>query len=302
MEKKRLILSKLQDYGVKNCSWINTLHQAVEDKSINSERLRCNLYTRIPRLFCYVFFFFSEIGLLCRSCLLLGRKQQFAHPRAKIFELKGIECDGATDIEKDEILEELLKEAENQFKYERHVEKHRKFSCLNKYLFKYTEGQTETAESSTSKKMESWVSNLKKGNELSLEFLGKSSATATSSEGVEKVSESFKTLSDKLKELNQLRAKLRTNSEELLFIQASIQKVDDPSWSKKLDEVGTAVQVLEEFLKEVRASLAEGLPSDKTGDYQEKVAQLNKIVDQCGIHQKASGQIIKQTKQLLGTD
>ena len=29
-EKKRLILSKLQEYGVKNCSWVNSLSQTVE--------------------------------------------------------------------------------------------------------------------------------------------------------------------------------------------------------------------------------------------------------------------------------
>ena len=214
------------------------------------------------------------------ACSLEGiRNLLIQGPR--IFELKGIECDGATDIEKDEILGELLKGAEaREFKYERRMEKHPKFACLNKYLVPLQVHRRPDGDvvDETSKKMESWVNSLKKGNQLSLEFLGKNaSSSAGSTDGVNKVSESFKTLSEKLKELSGLRAKLRTNSEELMLIQASIKaikKMDDQSWSKKLDEVGTAVQ---------------GRPGEQDHRSMRHPS-------------KGSGQIIKQTKQLLGAD
>ena len=50
-EKKRLILSKLQEYGVKNCSWVNSLSQTVETSDNTSETLRTNMYTRKLVLF-----------------------------------------------------------------------------------------------------------------------------------------------------------------------------------------------------------------------------------------------------------
>ncbi|CAE7203531.1 unnamed protein product [Symbiodinium sp. CCMP2592] len=257
VEKKRLILSRLQEYGVKNCSWVNTLHQAVENKDTNNERTRTNM--------------------------------------SKILELKGIECDGATDIEKDEILEEVLKEAEAEFQYDRKVEKHAKFSCLNKCVFKYTEGMTETTATESTKKMESWANNLKKGNQLSLELLSKELRPQWEHD-------SYKLLAEKHKELNGLRAKLRTNSEELMLIQTQIRSAQDPAWNKKLEEITTASEVLDEFLKEVRVNLAEGLPNDKSGDYQDKVGQTIKFIEQCTNHHKASGHVIKQTKQLMSSD
>ena len=222
-------------------------------------------------------------------------------PRSKIFELAGIEVDGATDLEKDEILEAVLAEAEQRFGYERTVEKHPKYQCMTRYLYKVSEGLAETNSTNSVKKVESYAGNLKKGNQLSLELLGKTSSTGSgsSTDQQEVMSDSYKILAEKHKELNSLRSKLRVNSEELELIKTTIASMNDPTWTKKHDEIAKAIEVLQEFLKEVRQQLAEGLPSDKASDCTEKVQQALKINEQCSHHHKATSQIIKHVKALM---
>ena len=44
-----MILGKLQEYGVKNCSWIHSLHQSVETKELNTESVLTDMLTRMFR-------------------------------------------------------------------------------------------------------------------------------------------------------------------------------------------------------------------------------------------------------------
>ena len=160
----------------------------------------------------------------------------------------------------------MLAEAEQRFGYERTVEKHPKYQCMTRYLYKVSEGLAETNSTNSVKKVESYAGNLKKGNQLSLELLGKTSSTGSgsSTDQQEVMSDSYKILAEKHKELNSLRSKLRVNSEELELIKTTIASMNDPTWTKKHDEIAKAIEVLQEFLKEVRQQLAEG-PSQRQG-------------------------------------
>ncbi|CAE7222242.1 unnamed protein product [Symbiodinium natans] len=108
-EKKRMILGKLQEYGVKNCSWIHSLHQSVETKELNTESVLTDMLTR-----------------------------------SRIFQL----------VEKEEILEEILSDAEKKFEYSRLVEKHPKYATLNKCLFKHSQGLVDTQTTGNNKKVQ----------------------------------------------------------------------------------------------------------------------------------------------------
>ena len=108
-------------------------------------------------------------------------------------------------IEKDEILEAVLAEAEQRFGYERTVEKHPKYQCMTRYLYKVSEGLAETNSTNSVKKVESYAGNLKKGNQLSLELLGKTSSTGSgsSTDQQEVMSDSYKILAEKHKRAQQ---------------------------------------------------------------------------------------------------
>ncbi|CAE7222238.1 unnamed protein product [Symbiodinium natans] len=148
------------------------------------------------------------------------------------------------------------------------------------------------------KKVESWANNLKKGNQLSLELLGKSSSSSTQATPLES-SETFKELEKKFKELNSQRSKLRSNLDEFMLLEATIQNLEDPSWTKKLEEVSKARTILEEFLNVLRGSLAAGLPNDKQADCSERLNEVKHILEQSATHLKATGQCIRQVKSLL---
>ena len=122
----------------------------------------------------------------------------------------------------------MLAEAEQRFGYERTVEKHPKYQCVTRYLYKVSEGLAETNSTNSVKKVESYAGNLKKGNQLSLELLGKTSSTGSgsSTDQQEVMSDSYKILAEKHKELNSLRSKLRVNSEELELIKTTIASMN----------------------------------------------------------------------------
>jgi hypothetical protein len=223
----------------------------------------------------------------------------FFHVRSKIFELEGIDAESLSEEDKSAILEEILKEAETRFDYTRQTQTHPKFACLNKYLFKWSTGKKEETGSVTEKKLTSYVNNLKKGGQLGLELLGKGSSSGQSAELEAAVSESYTTLNNLFRDLGSWRSKLSKNQEDVVFVLTQAQAKKDPTWGKKEEELGAAKRALENWLTEIRNVLVQGMPEDKLGDHNSKVADLSFLVDKSSARDKASKQVLKTVKTLL---
>ena len=223
----------------------------------------------------------------------------FFHVRSKIFELEGIDAESLSEEDKSAILEEILTEAETRFEYTRQTQTHPKFACLNKYLFKWSTGKKEESGSVTEKKLTSYVNNLKKGGQLGLELLGKGSSSGQSAEVETAVSESYTTLNNLFRDLGSWRSKLSKNQEDVVFVLTQVQAKKDPTWAKKEEELGAAQRALGSWLTEIRSVLVKGMPEDKLGDHNSKVADLSFLVDKSSAHDKASKQVLKTVKTLL---
>ena len=226
LDKKRSILQKIEQHGAKNCNWVHQLSNKTTAVDSTEEEVTTNFLTRPAFHF-------------------LGKSYAFflnVFARAKIFEIQGVEVDGCTDQEKDDILDAILAEAQANFDYEVEVQKHPKFNCLNKYLFKYTEGKKNKTATTAEKVLESWTTNTKK---LQLQ-----NTPASSSAGPELLqgepSESFKALNDSSKQLETLRNKLLKNQEELLLLLERVKTKDD-SWKGKVTELEGSAAVLSKF-------------------------------------------------------
>ncbi|CAE7466754.1 unnamed protein product [Symbiodinium natans] len=168
---QRSILNNLSKFGVQNCSWVHTLHKTTTNTEVEAERLRTNFLTR-----------------------------------KAIFKLQGVEHKDLSEEEQAEVLEELLTAQEKLFGYERHVERHGKFRVLDRFLFKWSEGQTLDTATTSQTQSVSTATNLKKtGSARAVEMM-KHGGSLTEGDGdgepsTAKPSESFGLLKEKRREL-----------------------------------------------------------------------------------------------------
>ena len=126
--------------------------------------------------------------------------------RKAIFKLQGVEHKDLSEEEQAEVLEELLTAQEKLFGYERHVERHGKFRVLDRFLFKWSEGQTLDTATTSQTQSVSTATNLKKtGSARAVEMM-KHGGSLTEGDGdgepsTAKPSESFGLLKEKRREL-----------------------------------------------------------------------------------------------------
>ncbi|CAJ1393211.1 unnamed protein product [Effrenium voratum] len=147
IEEKKLILDKLQEFGVKNCSWVHSLESLTSNIKDETESLVTNFFTR-----------------------------------QGIFEIEHIDTAGLSENDKDEILEEILSKSEKSFGHSRQVQEHSKFKQLHKYLFVYTKGKKNTEGTRTSSSMSSTAAGMKgkASQKMALDLLGRPELASSS--------------------------------------------------------------------------------------------------------------------------
>ena len=81
VETKRQILSNLDKYGVKNCSWVHQLSKSTKTHNAHTEDVIRNFYTRPLRCM----FFCCHVAALHVACTLSGSR------RSAIFKIEGVD-------------------------------------------------------------------------------------------------------------------------------------------------------------------------------------------------------------------
>ena len=124
VETKRQILSNLDKYGVKNCSWVHQLSKSTKTHNAHTEDVIRNFYTRPLRCM----FFCCHVAALHVACTLSGSR------RSAISKIEGVdESSLANDDMKQQLLEEILTMCELRFGHARQTQLHDKFDVLSKY-------------------------------------------------------------------------------------------------------------------------------------------------------------------------
>lgn len=243
---QRTILANLSKYGVQNCSWVHSLQSVTTTTETEGERVITNFLTR-----------------------------------KAIFEKEGIDTSELTPEQVDEVFEDILAANARDFGYERKVQKHGKFAVLDKFLFKWSEGQTNDTNTSKMVQHIANVNNMKKGQEKAMKMLKMQTfeGEPTDSE-MDKPSESFTLLLTKRKELEAFRNRLSKISEDLLFLLTQVESLQDSSWDQKKQDVNGGLSTLNGFLSKLRLKLSQKLPVDKTSDHSEAVTDLSKLLEE----------------------
>ncbi|CAE7408417.1 unnamed protein product [Symbiodinium natans] len=212
-----------------------------------------------------------QSGDLATQRSILNNLSKFGVQKA-IFKLQGVEHKDLSEEEQAEVLEELLTAQEKLFGYERHVERHGKFRVLDRFLFKWSEGQTLDTATTSQTQSVSTATNLKKtGSARAVEMMKHGGSLTEGDEDGEpstaKPSESFGLLKEKRRELESFRTRLSKTSEDLLFVLTQVRSLEDSSWAKKESELQKACTALDGFLQKIRSALAEKLPQNVADDY-----------------------------------
>lgn len=223
-----------------------------------------------------------------------------ASPRKAIFEKEGIDTSELTPEQVDEVFEDILAANAQAFGYERKVQKHGKYSVLDKFLFKVSEGQTNDTNTSKMVQQVAIANNMKKGQEKAMKMLKMQTFEGEPSEGeVEKPSESFVSLLAKRKELEAFRNRLSKISEDMLFLLTQVESLQDSSWDQKKQDVNGGLSTLNGFLSKLRLKLSQKLPVDKTSDHSEAVTELSKLLEEATVHETCSKKLVRVTRGLL---
>ena len=223
-----------------------------------------------------------------------------ALPRKAIFEKEGIDTSELTPEQVDEVFEDILAANARDFGYERKVQKHGKFEVLDKFLFKWSEGQTNDTNTSKMVQHIANVNNMKKGQEKAMKMLKMQTfeGEPTDSE-MDKPSESFTLLLTKRKELEAFRNRLSKISEDLLFLLTQVESLQDSSWDQKKQDVNGGLSTLNGFLSKLRLKLSQKLPVDKTSDHSEAVTDVSKLLEEATVHESCSKKLVRVTRGLL---
>ena len=193
-----------------------------------------------------------------------------------------------TDLEentKAEILEEILCAAEKLFQYERYVDENKRFPQLTKYLFKFTEGKTD------SKEVSHYKSAFSSGTVNKKQFESTPAAIET-----DPATDSYTQCAEALADLKTVKNKLSKNFEDLKQLQAQCEREQDASWDRKAKEVEEKACTLSAFLEKVRKTASLKLAPSET--YDEELKSLQAVLTEAYAHEKASRTVVKSLKQL----
>ncbi|CAE7441000.1 unnamed protein product, partial [Symbiodinium sp. CCMP2456] len=106
-------------------------------------------------------------GDLATQRTILANLSKYGVQKA-IFEKEGIDTSELTPEQVDEVFEDILAANAQAFGYERKVQKHGKYSVLDKFLFKVSEGQTNDTNTSKMVQQVAIANNMKKGQEKAM--------------------------------------------------------------------------------------------------------------------------------------
>ena len=121
VETKRQILSNLDKYGVKNCSWVHQLSKSTKTHNAHTEDVIRNFYTRPLRCM----FFCCHVAALHVACTLSGSR------RSAIFKIEGVDESSLANDDMKQLLEEILAMCELRFGHARQTQLHDKFDVLS---------------------------------------------------------------------------------------------------------------------------------------------------------------------------
>ncbi|CAE7366649.1 unnamed protein product [Symbiodinium sp. CCMP2592] len=152
--------------------------------------------------------------------------QIIVSPRRAIFEKEGTDVSELTPEQVEEVFEDIL-------------------LVLDKFLFKWSEGQTNDTSTSVLQQQISMANNMKKGSANAMKML-----KMQTGEG----------------ELEAFRTRLSKISEDLLFLLTQVESLADKSWGTKKSDVNSGLSTLNGFLSKLRLKLSQKLPVDKTSD------------------------------------
>ena len=294
VETKRQILSNLDKYGVKNCSWVHQLSKSTKTHNAHTEDVIRNFYTRPLRCM------FSAVMLL--HCMLLCTLS--GSRRSAIFKIEGVdESSLANDDMKQQLLEEILTMCELRFGHARQTQLHDKFDVLSKYYFVHSQGQKQTTGTVEEQTLDSSCTGMKgmqvKDKAAMDIMMGKTSSA--NRPDPENVSSSFSEASESFKLLLKDKARLAANLEDLKFLKHKMNSLykNDPVWTKKIEELANACVSLDSFLEDLRAHHANGLPKDAEADCLELAKSLATVHLQALTHDKGGKAMIKTFKAVL---
>ena len=242
VETKRQILSNLDKYGVKNCSWVHQLSKSTKTHNAHTEDVIRNFYTRPLRCM----FFCCHVAALHVACTLSGSR------RSAIFKIEGVdESSLANDDMKQQLLEEILTMCELRFGHARQTQLHDKFDVLSKYYFVHSQGQKQTTGTVEEQTLDSSCTGMKgmqvKDKAAMDIMMGKTSSA--NRPDPENVSSSFSEASESFKLLLKDKARLAANLEDLKFLKHKMNSLykNDPVWTKKIEELANACVSLDSF-------------------------------------------------------
>ncbi|CAE7281739.1 unnamed protein product [Symbiodinium sp. CCMP2592] len=264
---KREILSKVSQFGVRQCNWVHDLVKTTVNTNSEHEDTVKNW--------------------------------------TAIFKLEGIDESGLEEDMKKDLLEELMSEAEKRYGYERSTKIHPKFEVLSKYFYVHSKGQVARQATKTEESLGSHCSgmkNLQLKDKRSLDImLGKSAASSSSKDPALQPSQSHTLAKDLLKKIVAEKRKLTQNNEELKSLKTKISTKysGDKTWDNRKDDVDQAIAALEDFLGVLRQHEAESVPADVTSDCTELVATFHTVVYQAANHDKGSKALLKKVNGLM---
>ncbi|CAE7838505.1 unnamed protein product [Symbiodinium sp. CCMP2592] len=260
---KREILSKVSQFGVRQCNWVHDLVKTTVNTNSEHEDTVKNW--------------------------------------TAIFKLEGIDESGLEEDMKKDLLEELMSEAEKWYGYERSTKIHPKFEVLSKYFYVHSKGQVARQATKTGSHC-SGMKNLQLKDKRSLDImLGKSAASSSSKDPALQPSQSHTLAKDLLKKIVAEKRKLTQNNEELKSLKTKISTKysGDKTWDNRKDDVDQAIAALEDFLGVLRQHEAESVPADVTSDCTELVATFHTVVYQAANHDKGSKALLKKVNGLM---